>query len=178
MYWGGKLGYGSPRTLTDMFCKNCKGDIRELRPSVMVAIPSIWETIRKGVIKKVRSSPKLVQALFWGSFYTKSFMMSYNIPGSNVIDRTIFKKLKEATGGRLRLALSGGAPLAAETQHFISTTLCPLIVGYGMTETAALCTLMSPNQIEYGTVGMLTCCVEVKLVDVPDAGYFSTSKPQ
>jgi long-chain acyl-CoA synthetase len=64
-------------------------------------------------------------------------LMHWGLPGSSVLDALVFKKVKEATGGRLRFCMSGAAPIARDTQEFISLTICPVIMGYGMTETAA-----------------------------------------
>jgi long-chain acyl-CoA synthetase len=63
--------------------------------------------------------------------------MNNGLPGSTVLDALVFNKVREATGGRLRLCLNGAAPIARETQEFISLTICPMISGYGMTETSA-----------------------------------------
>lgn len=64
-------------------------------------------------------------------------MLSYGVPGTSIIDAVVFNKIKAATGGRLRITTSGGAPIAKDTQEFISLTICPLINGYGLTETSA-----------------------------------------
>lgn len=60
-----------------------------------------------------------------------------NLPGPHALDALIFKKVKEATGGRLRFGMSGAAPIARDTQEFISMAICPVIMGYGGTETTA-----------------------------------------
>lgn len=63
--------------------------------------------------------------------------MSSGLPGSQVLDSIVFNKVKEATGGRLRFCFNGSAPIARETQEFISMTVTPMISGYGLTETTA-----------------------------------------
>lgn len=63
--------------------------------------------------------------------------MSHGLPGSGVLDAVVFKKIKQATGGRLRICMNGAAPLAKETFEFISYAVTPMILGYGMTETSA-----------------------------------------
>jgi len=65
------------------------------------------------------------------------FLLANGLPGSALLDAVVFKKVKEATGGRLRLCMNGAAPIAKDTQEFISMTIAPLINGYGMTETTA-----------------------------------------
>ncbi len=44
IHMGVRLGYGSPKTLTDISVRNCFGDIKELRPTIMAGVPSVWET--------------------------------------------------------------------------------------------------------------------------------------
>ena len=55
LYWGGTMGYGTIRTLSDTSVRNCAGDIRELKPTVMVGVPQVWETVKKGIVSKVEA---------------------------------------------------------------------------------------------------------------------------
>jgi long-chain acyl-CoA synthetase len=66
--------------------------------------------------------------------------MSNGLPGSGILDVIAFKKVQEATGGRLRFCMNGAAQVAKETQDFISMTITPMICGYGATETTAYVT--------------------------------------
>jgi len=65
------------------------------------------------------------------------FLMASGLPGSYLLDSIVFNKVKEATGGRLRLCFNGAAPIARETQEFISLAVTPMVSGYGSTETSA-----------------------------------------
>jgi len=175
--WGSTMGYSNPKTLSDTSVRNCKGDIREFRPSVMVGVPAVWETVKKGIIAKVNEGSPVVQKLFWGALWAKSALMSAGLPGSGALDAIVFKKIKEATGGRLKLCMNGGGPVSKETQRFISMAICPMIIGYGLTETTANGTLQNPNEWTAESIGAMPAAVEAKLVDFPDAGYFATNKP-
>lgn len=177
LYMGGVLGYGTVRTISDASVRKCRGDIAEFKPTVMVGVPAVWESIRKGIVAKVQAAGPVTSKLFWGAFHTKHMMQSMHIPGSGILDSIVFKKVKEATGGRLRFVMNGGAAISADTQIFISTVIAPMILGYGLTETAAMCTLMAPNQLTIGTAGAPVTCVDIKLVDVPETGYFHTNNP-
>lgn len=171
-WWGGCLGYANVKTLTDASCKNCESDLAEFRPTIMVGVATVWENVRKGIMAKVKQLPSVVQKIFWASFKAKSTMQLLHIPGSSIFD-IIFKKVKAATGGELRVVLNGGSPISRDTQVFITTLICPMLIGYGLTETCAnACILELPN-FEYGVVGSLVGTVTCKLVDVPDAGYFA-----
>jgi len=82
-------------------------------------------------------------------------------------------------GGRVRLILSGSAPLSPNVHDFLRVCFCcPVIQGYGLTETTAVLTMQDPNDVTSGHVGMPSVVVEVKLVDVPEMGYTSSTTPQ
>lgn len=133
IFWGVTLGYASPKTLTDASVRNCKGDIKEFRPTVMTGVPAVWESIRKGVLAKVNALSPKAQSIFHKAFATKAWLLERHMPTA-FLDKTVFGKIREQVGGRLRFALSGGAPVSIETQRFLSVTLCPILGGYGMTE--------------------------------------------
>ncbi|KAI8064419.1 hypothetical protein BC940DRAFT_306204 [Gongronella butleri] len=177
VFWGVTLGYASIRTLTDASVRNCKGDIKEFRPTLMTGVPAVWESIRKGILTKINSSSPGAQKIFYKAYATKSWLFERNMP-SKILDAVVFSKIREQVGGRLRLALSGGAPLSVETQKFLSVCLCPILGGFGMTESCGMSTVMAPEQFGYNHVGSPVPCCEIKLVDVPDANYFSTNTPK
>lgn len=141
LFWGGTMGYGSPKTLTTASVRKCNGDIAEFKPSILVGVPAVWETVKKGVLGQVSKANFVAQNMFWGGMAAKNLMLQTGLPGSglgvSMLDSIIFKKIKAATGGRLRICMSGGGPIAKETQRFISMAIAPLIIGYGLTETAA-----------------------------------------
>ena len=177
LFWGATMGYGNPRTLSDSSVRNCKGDIREFQPSVLIGVPAVWESVKKGIMAKVNGGSVVVRNMFWGAMSLKSMLLSTGIPGTAVLDAVVFKKLKDATGGRLRLAMNGGGPIAEDTIRFISFAIAPLISGYGLTETCAMAALQDPTEWDPKAMGAVPGSIEVKLVDFADAGYHSTNKP-
>jgi long-chain acyl-CoA synthetase len=177
LYWGGTMGYGNPKTLSDTSVRNCLGDIREFKPSVLIGVPAVWESVKKGIIAKVNSGSPILKALFWAAYWMKSNLLYYGLPGAAILDSIVFKKVKEATGGRLRLCMNGGGPIAKDTQRFISIAITPMINGYGLTETSAMGALMDPFEWTDEALGNVPGSIEIKLVDYPDAGYFVTNKP-
>jgi long-subunit acyl-CoA synthetase (AMP-forming) len=199
LFWGVTLGYGSPRTLTDTSVRNCKGDIKEFRPTIMTGVPAVWESIRKGVLNNVSKMSPAAQAVFHRAFATKSWLQDRGLP-TGVLDSLVFSKIQEQVGGRFRFGLAGGAPISLETQKFLSVCLGPILNGFGMTESGKLvffknkirvmvlytncllvgmCAIMTPEHFTLGSVGGPVPCCEIKLVDIPDANYLSTNeKPQ
>lgn len=131
------LGYASVRTLTDASVRNCKGDIKEFRPTLMTGVPQVWESIRKGILAKIGEASPKAQKIFHKAYATKAWLLERHLP-TGFIDKVVFNKIKDQVGGRLRFALSGGAPVSIETQKFLSVTVCPILGGYGLTESKYL----------------------------------------
>ena len=177
LYWGGTMGYGSPKTLSDASVRNCKGDIREFKPTILVGVPAVWESVKKGIIAKVNAGSVVVRNLFWSALAAKSFLLSTGLPGTGILDAVVFKKIKDATGGNLRVCMNGGGPIAKDTQRFISMAITPMLGGYGLTETTAMGALNDPMHWTDTALGDIPSCIEVKLVDFEEAGYFTSNKP-
>lgn len=171
-WWGGCLGYANVKTLTDNLCRNCKSDLSEFKPTIMVGVAAVWESVRKGVLAKVSKAPSWKQKLFWGSFRAKQAFANYKLPGGGIFD-IVFKEIKAATGGELRVVLNGGSPISKDAQIFITTLIAPMLIGYGLTETCANTTVLDHNRFEYDVAGTLTGAITAKLIDVDEAGYFA-----
>ncbi|KAG6816768.1 hypothetical protein H0H93_007779 [Arthromyces matolae] len=174
LFVGMPAGYGRVKTLTDASVRNCKGDLSAFRPSILVGVPAVWETIRKGILAKVHSGGTIKKSVFNGAYNAKKA----NVPVlAQLADSVVLSGVRAATGGRLRLALSGGAAVSRETQEFLTTALVTVLQGYGLTESCGMCTILPPELMRYNSVGLPMPSIEVKLRDVEEAGYFSTNNP-
>lgn len=126
LFVGMPSGYGRVKTLTDASVRNCKGDISAFRPSIMVGVPAVWETIRKGILAKVHAGGAIKTMVF-------NAAMTLKRRGTPVLsqlaDAIVFSGVRAATGGRLRIALSGGAAISRETQEFLTTALVTMVQG-------------------------------------------------
>jgi long-chain acyl-CoA synthetase len=126
LFVGMPTGFGRIKTLTDASVRNCEGDIKKFRPSIMVGVPAVWETIRKGIVGKVESGGTIRSSLFKGAVEMKK----RNTPGlAKLADSVVLSSVRAATGGRLRIAMSGGAAISRETQEFLSVALVMLLQG-------------------------------------------------
>ena len=126
LFVGMPTGYGRVKTLTDASVRNCKGDISEFRPSIMIGVPAVWETIRKGILAKVHAGGSIKKSVFNGAMAAKK----KNLPVlAQLADSVVLTGVRAATGGRLRIALSGGAAISRETQEFLTTALVTVLQG-------------------------------------------------
>ncbi|KIY67621.1 long-chain-fatty-acid-CoA-ligase [Cylindrobasidium torrendii FP15055 ss-10] len=174
LFAGVHVGFAGVKTLTDQSVRNCKGDIAELRPTIMVGVPAVWEMIRKGVLAKVNQGSALKKGAFHGSMKLKK----NNVPILGALaDNLVLSQIRQATGGRLRVGLAGGAAISRDTQEFFNVAIFNLLSGYGMTESCGMCAVLPPENMRYDCVGLPMSSIEVKLIDVPDAGYSSKNDP-
>ena len=82
-----------------------------------------------------------------------------------VADRLVYRKFREGVGGRIRIFISGGAPLARELAEFFNTVGVPLAQGYGLTETSPVIATNNSAANKIGTVGKPVRVVEVRIAD-------------
>lgn len=89
----------------------------------------------------------------------------------------MFNKTKDAFGGRVRLMVTGSAPLSGDVINFLKVVVCcPMIEGYGQTESTGGSFITRPDDQESGHVGGPMNNIEFKVVDVPEMKYLSTDK--
>lgn len=69
------MGYGSIRTLSEANTRNCSGDIKELKPSLLIGVPAVWEQVKKGIIANVNKGGPILRNVFWGAYYTKQYVV-------------------------------------------------------------------------------------------------------
>uniref|UniRef100_A0A0K8TNA5 long-chain-fatty-acid--CoA ligase n=1 Tax=Tabanus bromius TaxID=304241 RepID=A0A0K8TNA5_TABBR len=177
---GVPIGYSTPLTLIDTsskIMKGCKGDASVLKPTCMTTVPLILDRISKGINDKVNSGSALKKALFKFAYgyKTKWTARGYQTP---LLDMIIFKKIARLMGGRVRIMMSGGAPLSPDTHEQIKTCLCvELIQGYGLTETTSGASVMDQYDMSYGRVGAPSTMCDIRLVNWEEGGYRVTNKP-
>ncbi|KAG6834367.1 hypothetical protein H0H93_010100 [Arthromyces matolae] len=174
LYVGITSGYARPKTLTDASVRGCRGDLAALRPNVMFGVPAVWETIKKGILAKVAEGGWVKQM----AFQTALSLRKGGVPVLGTLaDSLVLSKVREATGGQLAFTMNGGAPISKDTQDFLSWATVPMMQGYGMTESCGMCTLLPPELPVAGPVGLPVPSIEIKLIDVTEAGYVSRASP-
>ncbi|XP_050670351.1 long-chain-fatty-acid--CoA ligase 4 isoform X2 [Leptidea sinapis] len=177
---GVPIGYSTPLTMLDTSSKIMKGtagDATILQPSCITTVPLIMDRISKGITDKVSRSGEFASAFFkWAYSYKQGWMKrGYDTPLLNIV---VFKKVRALLGGRVRLMIAGGAPLAPDTHTQVRLCLCSdVIVGYGLTETTSCATVMDPHDRSTGRVGAPTTGTDIKLVNWEEGNYRVTNKP-
>jgi long-chain acyl-CoA synthetase len=95
----------------------------------------------------------------------------------SVYDALVFYKMKSLLGGRVRIMITGSAPISSDVLNFLKVCFCaPICEGYGLTESSAAACLTSSFDPVAGHVGGPLSCIRVKLRDIPEMNYLSTDE--
>jgi len=148
----------------------------EVRPTVMPSVPRIFEKVYNAVLAKGLSTPGLKGRLFkWAMDSLEAHLTAREAGraerslGLLVGERLVFPKLGATLsarfGGRMRLFVSGGAPLSPKIAWFFRTVGFEILEGYGLTETSAGTFVNRPGKAKIGTVGPPVPGTEVRLAE-------------
>jgi long-chain acyl-CoA synthetase len=148
-------------------------EIRNVRPTIMLAPPRMWERIYSSICTELRKRPAPLRKAFYGALGMALAAARYRDAGKPVplrlriplklADAAMFRKIRQRFGGRVRVAASGAAPLGKELAEFYSAIGMPLIEGYGLTEGGVL-TLNPLDRPKPGSIGTrLSSSVELRI---------------
>eukprot|EP00897_Mesotaenium_endlicherianum_P001315 jgi/Mesen1/1210/ME000128S00185 len=176
IYNGGSIGFwqGDVKLLVD--------DIGELKPTFFTGVPRIFDRIASGVRSKIDAASPIAKFLFNFGYGRKLDRLrhghSYD-KAAPISDLLVFNKVKQKLGGRVKIIISGAAPLAPHVEEFLRVAMCaPVVQGYGMTETCAGSFISIPgNMKQAGTVGPPMPVGEVRLESVPEMKYDALGTP-
>jgi long-chain acyl-CoA synthetase len=148
-------------------------NLREVKPTIFVGVPRIFEKIFARVKEKTAEKGRLnVAILNWafavGKQHARLSTRHQQIPGwlelkRKLADKLIFSKMRTALGGRIRLLVSGGAALPEELGYVYIGAGLPIVQGYGLTETSPVITTGVLEDNRVGTVGKPIRNVEVRI---------------
>ena len=142
----------------------------EVKPTIMVSVPRLFEKIYNLIIKSVEEGSDTKKAIFnWavevGRKYSegkRGFVAIQKI----LADRLVFDKLKQRTGGEIRLFISGGAALPPDIDLFFRCAGLTILQGYGLTETSPVMAANKPGNEVVGVVGQVILGVTVGIQDL------------
>jgi long-chain acyl-CoA synthetase len=149
-------------------------ELRQIRPTFFLAPPRVWERVYASISSEIRKRPKYVRNLFYSALGLGLRAADLRNAGKPVpgwmrqalaiADRLVFRKIRERLGGRLRLAVSGAAPLGRDLARFYEAIGMPLVEGYGLTEGGI--TILNPiGDTRAGSIGKPLPGVELRLAD-------------
>jgi long-chain acyl-CoA synthetase len=143
--------------------------MREIRPTVFVGVPRVYEKIRQEVERRAALSPVkkrlLAGAISLGAHHGDT-VYDGRRPTSvlwKLASKLVYSKVSEAFGGRVRIFVSGGAPLGIDTAKWFAAAGIALWEGYGLTETSPVIALNTPLRHRMGAAGFPLPNVELKL---------------
>ncbi|MDE2595464.1 MAG: long-chain fatty acid--CoA ligase [Sphingomonadales bacterium] len=147
-------------------------NIEEVRPTIMVVVPRLFEVLRTRIMKQVEKQGKLAnylmdRALAIGEAKAaRGRTRLRDLPMNLVIERTLRPKIRAKFGGRLKAMVSGGAPLNPEIGVFFDAMGLTMLQGYGQTEAGPVISCNRPSVgLKMDTVGPPMRGVEVKIAD-------------
>jgi long-chain acyl-CoA synthetase len=190
---------GVHRGLTTAFAENLDkvGDnLKETRPHFICSVPRVFEKVYAKILAGVAAgSPAKKKIFHWaigiGRQVSQLQQARQPIPGGlafkhRIAHKLVFTKLHHALGGRLRFAVSGGAPLSREIAEFFHAAGILILEGYGLTETCPVLTFNREDNFKFGSVGQALPGVELTIAadgeilarggNIATKGYFK--KPE
>lgn len=166
MFQGAQIAYAeSMQTLSR--------DFVEVKPTVAASVPRVYEKIYAAIIETLSQKPKSTQKLFqWAvgvgkkcaekRLDQKPLCIHENIQ-LWFADKLVFQKIRARFGGRIRMFISGGAPLSKELAEFFYAIGVLILEGYGLTETSPVISVNTKEYLKFGSVGKPLPGIEVKI---------------
>jgi long-chain acyl-CoA synthetase len=162
---------GMPVTFFESLLK-LPQDIRNVRPTILLAPPRMWERIYSTICTELRKRPAAARKAFYAGLALALAAARYRRQGQPVplriraplklADRLLFHKVRMRFGGRLRVAASGAAPLSKDLAEFYEAIGMPLIEGYGLTE-GGVVTMNPLHAPKPGSIGTPLPGVEMRI---------------
>jgi long-chain acyl-CoA synthetase len=149
-------------------------EIKRVRPTFLLAPPRVWERIYATVSTEIRKRPAITRKLFYGALglglhAARLRQQGKPVPGwmaksVKIADRVVFEQIRARLGGRLRVPVSGAAPLGRELAQFYEAIGMPLVEGYGLTEGGI--TILNPiDGPRPGSIGKLLPGMQMRLAE-------------
>ncbi|MBM4442127.1 MAG: long-chain fatty acid--CoA ligase [Candidatus Rokubacteria bacterium] len=164
--------------LTTAFAENLDKvgeNLKETRPHFICSVPRVFEKVYAKILAGVEAGSPVKKKIFhWaigvGREVSRHQQRGQPLPPAlklkqAIAHKLVFSKLHAALGGRLKWAVSGGAPLSRDIAEFFHAAGILLLEGYGLTETCPVLTFNSPGKFKFGSVGRALPNVEVRIAD-------------
>ena len=174
--FGRAIQYGCMRARTTLGhspdIKNLLADLQSFQPTFLLAVPRVFEKVFNSAQQKAAHEGKgkiFDAAASTAERYSRALdtgRVGLGLKAKHaVFDRLVYTKLRAAMGGRVRWAISGGAPLGERLGHFFRGIGVTILEGYGLTETSAATTVNRPSALRIGSVGQPFPGAAVRVAD-------------
>ena len=166
-YLGAKIGYYGGDTLKIV------EDCQDLQPTVFVSVPRLYNRIYDKVMAGAAAAGGIKKTLFDMALNAKLERVKKDgVVTHPLWDRLVFAKPKAILGGKVRVMLTGAAPISAHVHDALKVIFCcPIAEGYGMTESTGASCLSDIADPHTGHVGGPVPCIELKLISAPEMSY-------
>ena len=167
-------GSAPPKSAEEANPRTVAEQLQLAKPTMMVSVPKLYETVFTTVHQKVQASAAKKQIFSWALRVGRHNQYAYRAgrtPGPllrtqrALADKLVFKAVREAMGGPKKVLACGGAPLRPEIEEFFSAVGLPICTGYGLTEASPLVTLNAPGDFKIGTVGRVLTGGELSIAE-------------
>ncbi|SRR3989339_779914 len=171
--YGAKIAYSEG-------VKQLQANLKEIKPTVMISVPRVFEKFHDAIWDKINSSPAIQKRIFKWALKQNKNTFTYKIANFLVL-----KKVRAKLGGKLRLTISGGASLNENIGKFFYKIGVLILEGYGLTETSPVISANREYDFKFGTVGKIIPGVKIKITESKEVlvkgpnvfgGYFRDKK--
>ena len=177
MSYGASLGMVPSGKSGKEALRNIPTSIKELKPSVMLSVPTLAKSFKKNIETTIAKKGPFVEKLY--NFALKN-AIAYNKEGYNkgtdfvdifrkpligLFDKIIFKAVREGLGGNMKFFVGGGALLDIDLQRYYYAIGIPMYQGYGLSEATPIISANSPAKHIFGSSGKVVSPMEIKILD-------------
>lgn len=178
MSYGGSVATVPCGKSTVTLLKNIPVAIREVRPHVLLSVPTLSKNFKKSFESAIRKKGPFVEKLYEFGLrnaiaYNREYYNAgkpwwklwWRKPVNCVIDKLVFSKIREGFGGRLRFFVGGGALLDIELQKYFCAIGMPIFQGYGLSEATPVICANSEGHARFGSSGRIVQPLDLKICD-------------
>ena len=172
---GARIGYyqGNPLKLVS--------DCAELQPTAFPSVPRLYNRIYGTIKGKFEEATGCKAWLIKNAVESKMAYLNGDTCAEythGCYDHLVFSKLQALLGGKVQVMVTGSAPIDLQVLNFLKICFCcPVLEGYGLTETSGATSITDCNDPVAGHVGGPLNICKMRLRDVPEMSYYATDKP-
>lgn len=179
------VAFGSSVAFAESF-KTIQKDMQDVSPTIIISVPRLYEKMHEGIISMLPKFPLYKRMLFkWAIGLGKKYVPAicrgddtacYKNPMYRLADKLILSKLRKALGlSKMRIAISGGAPLSLSDLEFFLSLNIRVLEGFGLTECSPVTNVNRMDKIKPGTVGAPLVETDIR---ISDEGEIEIKGPQ